>query len=120
MFALIWMGVGCASVPDTAHEAARTAFSREHYCPVTRVKMATAAASVIAPPAIARDAERLAIWTERKRQSARESVGQDGASPRMVLASGCGEDAEYACFVEGGWVGKHAAYVDATTVCIAR
>jgi hypothetical protein len=123
--ALLSSGIGCTSVPlESAHQVARSEFSREHYCPIARVSAATTASSVVAPPAIARDPERLAIWTQRKRQTAREPIGQDGASPRMVLASGCGENVEYACYIEGGWETHRASpvsrYVDATTVCVER
>ena len=121
--ALVGVGVGCTSVPvDSAHDAARARFSHDHDCPIHRVNAATTASSVIAPRAIATDPERLAMWTERKRQTAREAIGQDGATPRMVLASGCGENVEYACFIEGGWVRTKltSRYVDTTTVCVER
>jgi hypothetical protein len=58
----------------------------------------------------------------RARETTRDAIGRDGASPRTIVASGCGEDARYACYTEGGWVSglRSRRFVDAATVCVER
>lgn len=105
-------------------DVARAAFSRDHYCPLGRVETRALISMAQPPHAIAHDPERLAMWSRAAlaNTGAREPLGEDGATPRVVMAKGCGEDAKYDCFVEGGLtpVRRGRKYVQYTTVCVER
>jgi hypothetical protein len=93
-------------------DQARLEFSREAYCPLRRVVAERVIAMPEAPPRIAADAERLAMW-----RAAHERAGLD--DPRQTIAvAGCGERATYACWAmtarEPAGRGMRTVYVGAS------
>lgn len=102
----------CASRASIAPDRVAAAdFSREHYCPVERVRAAPIATVPRPPERIARDPERVRMWTEAK-------LHQADAEP--VAVAGCGEASKYKCWVEGGWEPtRHGRrYVNVLTACL--
>ena len=116
--------LGCAPAPlEPVHDAARSDFSRDHYCPIERIATSERVGVTPIPAPIAKDPERLALWNARHKLSApRSVVGQDGAKASLIVAAGCGEVSAYACTIEGGWVParRRMEYVDTVAVCSER
>ena len=113
---LAFCGIGLFSCVERAPLAPDTVaandFSHDHYCPIERVH-ATPIVTVPAPPhAIARDPERLALWTHAKQGAQKDDD---------VAVTGCGEIARYKCWVEGGYVPvrRGRRYVNVLTACVA-
>jgi hypothetical protein len=90
--------LGCEIVPHgpaTADQARRD-FSSNAFCPMGRVMAERVEPVPPAPAAIARDAERLAMWRETFETRAQQSLKQ------TIVVSGCGESTTYTCY---DWVG---------------
>jgi hypothetical protein len=84
------------SAPGSEAEARRM-FSEAAYCPKKRVQVRLIDGTAPPPPAIARDAERLAMW----RQAIQERM--KGKGNMVVRAEGCGERTDFACFEDPGF-----------------
>jgi hypothetical protein len=85
----------CAPAASTlSAEEARTRFSDEAYCPLSRVTAQPRGAVPPAPSSIARDPERIAMWHQahERRAPARQTID----------VTGCGERREYACWTLSG------------------
>jgi hypothetical protein len=80
----------CTAVPPPRLIAARRDFSHDHYCPLRRTSAVEVDVTPRAPPAIAADPERLALW----RVVARDRMGE----ARWLAVTGCDERAIYACY----------------------
>jgi hypothetical protein len=110
----------CAKGPSLhPADVARASFSREHYCPLDRVHTEAFLDLPPAPPAIAADPERRAMWNDAHRGRVAAVVGGDGATPVMVRASGCNEASLYECHLEGGMVParRRSRYEHILTTC---
>jgi hypothetical protein len=111
--------LGCGACAEMSQgqgprEQARGMFSRDAFCPEPRVSAERVIPMPVAPPAIANDPERFAMW-ERTHE---KLADQD---PRQTIAvSGCGEQTTYACWPVGGWVEgrRHRQRVTIGYACI--
>ncbi len=103
-------------------DVAQTSFSRDHYCPLERVRTAMIENVPPAPSAIAQDPARQAMWSEAHRGTPSQSVGGEGATPFIVRATGCEEASLYVCRVEGGRVParRGTRYEQMFTICTER
>ena len=94
-FAVLPLLTGCMEVPPGFPEAGR-AFSQEHYCPLDRVAVVEVDTMPPAPPRIARDPERFAIWRRR--------FTPGNWARHRVLVRGCEEGQLYSCWRFGAEV----------------
>jgi hypothetical protein len=100
-------------------DVVQSQFSHSHYCPLERVQARLIENVPPAPPPIANDPARQAMWTYEHRGAEAQSVGGDGATPMIVQASGCDENAVFLCRAEGGYVSsrRRVRYELLFTVC---
>jgi hypothetical protein len=94
-FAVLPLLAGCTLVPEGFPEAPR-AFSQEHFCPLDRVAAVEVDTTPRAPPVIARDPERFAMW--------RRHFAPDYWARHRVLVRGCAEGQQYSCWRFGAEV----------------
>jgi hypothetical protein len=89
---------GCEVAPHGAatEDEARRQFAEAAYCPLDRVEAERVDGMAPAPPGIAKDPERMAMW----RRSFQ--VRTDPRARQTIAVSGCGEHDTYACW---DWVG---------------
>jgi len=92
------------------NDVVQSQFSHAHYCPLERVQTKLIENVPPAPPPIANDPARQAMWTYAHRGAEAQSVGGNGATPMIVQASGCSENAVYLCRAEGGYVPGRRRY----------
>jgi hypothetical protein len=94
--ALVLMGCEVAPHGAASADQARRDFSSAEFCPMDRVGAARLSPMPQAPPPIARDPERMAMWREK-------FEGHIDPKARQTIAvEGCGERATFACW---DWVG---------------
>ena len=114
-FAVLPFLAGCTTVPGPLHEA-RRAFSREHFCPLDRVAAVEMDTTPPAPPPIADDPERLALWHRHFAPGPR--------ARHRVLLRGCDEGQRYSCWSFGTHVpyGRHGGtyFVTIGASCVAE
>jgi hypothetical protein len=88
--------VGCHGAPlrsaRLAVDDARWTFSTEHYCPVHRVAEQYIDSTPLAPPPIANDPERYALW----HAAAQKRAG----GQHYILVQGCEEQVMYKCWYD--------------------
>jgi hypothetical protein len=93
-FAAVVATPACTNASRPPPDDARTTFATEHYCPAYRVGVQVVDTTPPAPPAIAADRERWAMWRDAALVRAREQ--------HYLLARGCEEYAVYKCWYDYG------------------
>jgi hypothetical protein len=84
----------CAGAPGPSATSAREAFSRELYCPLSRVETVVVEPMAKPPDKIARDRERLEMWLA----VAHARTVSDPEPKYRVAVRGCDEHVDYTCW----------------------